>query len=87
MADQTITQSDIAALASKLDEVADVLTDKEKALLLGVFKLAGQALANRVSGVSGGGGRKVALWCQLPQGSVSSQADLRTLSHRSAAQT
>ncbi|MCI4678168.1 hypothetical protein K9U39_15145 [Rhodoblastus acidophilus] len=55
MADQTITAEDIAALASKLDEMAAVLTDTEKALLLGIFKLAGQALSSHMSSVTGSG--------------------------------
>ncbi|WP_296710511.1 hypothetical protein [Rhodoblastus sp.] len=55
MADQTITPEDIAALASKLDEMAAVLTDTEKALLLGIFKLAGQALSSRMSTVASAG--------------------------------
>lgn len=55
MADQTITPEDIAALASKLDEMAAVLTDTEKALLLGIFKLAGQALSSHMSSVTSPG--------------------------------
>jgi hypothetical protein len=46
--DQMIKQGDLEALARKLDELADVLTEKEKALLLAVFKLAGQAIEDRV---------------------------------------
>lgn len=45
---QTITQADINNLAQKLDQLGDVLSDKERTLLLAVFKLAGSALANRV---------------------------------------
>ncbi|WP_374544515.1 hypothetical protein [Rhodoblastus sp.] len=58
MADQTITADDITALASKLDEMAAVLTDTEKALLLGIFKLAGQALSSHMSNVTGSGGQQ-----------------------------
>jgi hypothetical protein len=55
MADQSVTQADLANLASKLDEVADVLTDKEKTLLLAVFKLAGEAIAARVQSAPAAG--------------------------------
>ncbi|CCV14639.1 hypothetical protein [Mesorhizobium sp. STM 4661] len=55
MADQAVTQADLAKLAKKLDEVADVLTDKERTLLLAVFKLAGEAIAARVQGAPSDG--------------------------------
>lgn len=53
MAEQTISQSDLANLAKKLDEIADVLTEKERAVMLAVFKLAGQAIAARLQGGEG----------------------------------
>jgi hypothetical protein len=55
MADQAVTQGDLANLAKKLDEVSDVLTDKEKALLLAVFKLAGEAISARLQGAASSG--------------------------------
>ena len=55
--DQTITQEDLAALARKLDELGDVLTEKEQTLLLAVFKLAGKEINDRVrASASAGGG-------------------------------
>ncbi|WP_409328860.1 hypothetical protein [Trujillonella humicola] len=55
--DQTITQGDLAALARKLDELGDVLTEKEQTLLLAVFRLAGKEINDRVraSASSGSG--------------------------------
>ena len=54
--DQTITQEDLTALARKLDELGDVLTDKEQALLLAVFKLAGKEINDRVRAGSSSSG-------------------------------
>lgn len=74
--DQTIKQEDLAALARKLDELGDVLTEKEQALLLAVFKLAGKEINDRVrASTSGGGsqtesGRGVAI--ARPSGALSS---------------
>jgi hypothetical protein len=54
--DQTITQADLTALAAKLDELADVLSPKERSLLLAVFALAGQTISARVHAGSSPGG-------------------------------
>jgi hypothetical protein len=54
----TMTSADIDALAAKLDALADQLTDDERALLLEVFRRAGAAADDEVSGFSfswGGG--------------------------------
>jgi hypothetical protein len=59
-----IKPSDIDSLSRKLDEVADVLSNDERALLLAVFKLAagmlrttmGGGTAQRETGRSGSGG-------------------------------
>ena len=72
MADQTITADDITALASKLDEMATVLTDTEKALLLGIFKLAGQALSSHMSNVTGSGGQQESGRVAAPAAGVAS---------------
>jgi len=53
MPDLRIKQSQIDALAGKLDEVADVLTQDERTLLLAVFKLASATLSGSAAG--GGG--------------------------------
>jgi len=42
--DVSITKSGIEKLAAKLDELGEVLTEQERALLLAVFRLAGAAL-------------------------------------------
>jgi hypothetical protein len=56
--DQTITQADLTALAAKLDEFADVLSPKERSLLLAVFTLAGQTISARVHASSSPGGNQ-----------------------------
>ena len=61
MADQTITQADLANLAKKLDEVGDVLSEKEKTLLIAIFKLAGEAISVRVQGASSSGEKESGL--------------------------
>jgi len=48
MADVTVTQSDLANLARKLDELGAVLTEKERALLLAVFRLAAASIASKL---------------------------------------
>ena len=57
MADQTaITGADIAALATKLDDVlatTDLLDEDEREILLAVFTLAGQGAAGTIDDVSG----------------------------------
>jgi hypothetical protein len=55
MADQVVTQAEINSLAQKLDELGDVLSEKERAVLLAIFKLAGNAISARVQGGAGGG--------------------------------
>jgi hypothetical protein len=52
MADTSVTQTDIANLARKLDELGDVLTAAERSLLLAVFKLASAGIAAKLQ--SGG---------------------------------
>ena len=39
-----MTQDDIDGLAKKLDEFAAVLTDRERAILLGILKMAGKEI-------------------------------------------
>jgi hypothetical protein len=58
MAETTVTQTDIANLARKLDEVGDVLTATERAILLAVFRMASVAIAARVGGGTEGEGRQ-----------------------------
>lgn len=55
MPDIQLSQGDIDSLASKLDEFAAVLTDKEKALLQAVFGLAGTALGEASGEAEAGG--------------------------------
>lgn len=50
MADATITQADIDNLAQKLDQQLGGLSDKEKAILHGVFALAGSAVERARAG-------------------------------------
>ena len=50
MADLTISQTDLANLAKKLDEIGDVLSEKERSVLLAIFKLAGLSIASKVQG-------------------------------------
>lgn len=49
MAETRVTQRDIDALAKKLDDLEDVLSETERALLAAVFGLAGTALAEAAS--------------------------------------
>lgn len=55
MADQEFTGQDLAALARKLDDLSKRLTDRERAMLLAVFQMAGDQL-NQLSGGGGGTG-------------------------------
>jgi hypothetical protein len=55
MASIEFSSSDLAALAAKLDQLADRLSDRERALLLATFQMAGDQL-NQLSSGSGGGG-------------------------------
>lgn len=41
------TQAEIDKLAMKLDELSEVLTENERALLLAVVRIAGQAIAKK----------------------------------------
>jgi hypothetical protein len=54
VADMTVSQQDITNLAKKLDELGDVLTEKERTLLLATFKLAGMALQSKLQGSTNG---------------------------------
>src|SRR5262245_30789322 len=54
MADQIITQSDLANLGSKMDEMESVLNGKERTILLAVFKLAAQAISSRLQSQQAG---------------------------------
>jgi len=56
MGEWTLTVQDIEALAAKLDEVEATFDDRQRALLLAIFRLAGEALvARRQEEVSGFG--------------------------------
>lgn len=57
MADQIVTQAEISNLAKKLDELGDVLNEKERAVLLAIFKLAGNAISTRLKGGGSGDGQ------------------------------
>jgi len=48
--DVTVTQADVDDMASKLDQFGAVLNDREKAVLLGIFGLAAQAISDEVRG-------------------------------------
>ncbi len=45
MADAPLNQQEIRNLAEKLEQLDEILTDKEKAVILGVFDIASKALA------------------------------------------
>ena len=47
MSDITLSSEDLERFAAKLDELEDRLTPEESALLLAVFRLAGEALAEQ----------------------------------------
>lgn len=68
MADPTVTGSDIAALAGRLEAMADQFTAKERAALQALFHLAGAAVgeAVEVEGFGDGSVRPVAF--SLPGG-------------------
>ncbi len=55
MAQTTITNDDIAALASKLDAMADRFDEHERAALHAVFHLAGAAMSETAIEVEGYG--------------------------------
>lgn len=56
MAEQSVSPAELSALAKKLDELGDVLTEKERSLLLAVFKLAATTIESRLQGASTGAG-------------------------------
>jgi len=45
MSEITVTKEQVDELASKLDRLGEELSDEERALLLAIFALAGQAIA------------------------------------------
>lgn len=53
MADLEFTSKDIDALAGKLDDVGANLDDREKAMMLAVFQMAGDQLAEAATEVEG----------------------------------
>ena len=56
MAEQEFSGEDLVALARKLDQLAGQLTERERALLLATFQMAGDQLSRLGSGGGGGGG-------------------------------
>lgn len=53
MADHEFTGDDLAELATKLDQLSDRFTERERALLLATFQMAGDQL-RQLGGGSGG---------------------------------
>jgi hypothetical protein len=56
---QSLDRDAVRSLAAKLDSLGEVLTDEERALLLGVFGIAGNALSD-VAGQAEDAGQPVA---------------------------
>ncbi|XXF77073.1 hypothetical protein P2318_29065 [Myxococcaceae bacterium GXIMD 01537] len=56
MAEMKVSQADIDKLAQKLEQQLSGLSDKEKALLHGVFALAGSAIEKARAGAKSQGG-------------------------------
>ena len=54
-----VTRSEIQQLASKLDEFGEVLTEKERAVLLYAFNLLKKDLRGKDGGGQSGGGSKL----------------------------
>lgn len=54
MADVEFSSSDLSALAAKLDSLSERLSERERALLLATFQMAGDQLSQLGSGGSGG---------------------------------
>jgi hypothetical protein len=67
MASVTIKKTDLDGLAKKLDELADVLTPNEHALLLAVFGMASTALANTVGDKQTESGESAAQHISAPE--------------------
>ena len=55
MADVEFSSAELTALAAKLDQLAARLTDRERAILIATFQMAGDQLSQLGSGASGGG--------------------------------
>ncbi len=78
MPDITITADDVDRLAAKLDQIGDQLEPDEKALLLAVFKIAGDEIAahaaapdDDVSGFQMGSARLMNLsYSNMPVGAL-----------------
>jgi hypothetical protein len=51
-----VTQADVDNVARKLEEFSAVLSDRERAVLMSVIGIAGQAIDKLVSDVQSGGG-------------------------------
>jgi hypothetical protein len=72
MAELSVSPADLSALSKKLDDLGDVLTDKERSLLLAVFKLAATAIQSRVQGASGGASQQTGTGPQTESGRLAS---------------
>ena len=55
MADIEFSSADLAALAAKLDQLSDRLSERERALLLATFQMAGDQLKQLSTGGGAGG--------------------------------
>jgi hypothetical protein len=51
--EQTITKEDVEQLAAKLDTIGEQLSEKEKVILLTIFRVAGSAMAEQAQEVAG----------------------------------
>jgi hypothetical protein len=51
--EETITKEDVEQLAAKLDTIGEQLSEKEKVILLTVFRVAGSAMAEQAEEVAG----------------------------------
>jgi hypothetical protein len=78
MAATTVTQDEITSLAAKLDQLGAVLSDKERSLLLAVFRLASTAIASRTGhgGATGFGGKETESGGRMAMGDLAGSMSL-----------
>lgn len=67
MAEQEFTGEDLSRLATKLDDLSSRLSDRERAMLLAVFQMAGDQLNQLSGGGTGAGGLESARGFVVPE--------------------
>ena len=83
MPDVEFSSSDLSALAVKLDQISERLSDRERAMLVAIFQMAGDQLSKLSAGAGGGGSLEstgFVVPAKLPSLKISSPGPIPTLS-------